>query len=257
MYTRCPACDSIYQLGIRELAEAAGVVRCGNCGKTFNSLANLFERQPESDDKPLRGLGMPPLLSDRILIQPELPGFDSAETPKSADQPATAAETIDQGLAPMAPQLSAGSSTGRRWAFAAILLAVAAAAQTLWLFNLPERLLEGRVATTPSASAAEALTLVARDMHAHPSAEDAVVISASLRNEAAVSVAFPIIELRLFDRSNQLLGVRRLQPEEYLNRPERAPTVLAAGATLPLIFELAVTGSPPAGFELRFLEIQR
>ena len=90
MYTRCPACDSIFELGTRELAEAAGVVRCGNCGKTFNSLANLFDRQPETDDQPLRGLGMPPLLSDRLLIQPDLPGFESETTAESAAQSAAA-----------------------------------------------------------------------------------------------------------------------------------------------------------------------
>jgi len=257
MYTRCPACDSIYELGTRELAEAAGVVRCGNCGKTFNSLANLFDRQPESDDQPLRGLGMPPLLSDHIQIQPDLPGFESEATPDSADRPVAAPEPVEQLPEPFTFGRPATSGSARAWALTAAVLALAAAAQAVWLFNLPERLFDGGVAMAPSIGASEALTLVARDMHPHPSADDAILISATLRNEAAVSVAFPIIELRLFDRSNQLLGVRRLPPEEYLNHPGRAPGALESGATLPLIFEPAITGSVPAGFEFRFLDARR
>src|SRR5690606_11992798 len=72
MYTRCPACQAVYELQARLLAEAAGVLRCGNCGKTFNSLSELFEDHPAESAQPLRGQGMPPMLEQPAMIQTEL-----------------------------------------------------------------------------------------------------------------------------------------------------------------------------------------
>ncbi|MGY6554768.1 MAG: DUF3426 domain-containing protein [Wenzhouxiangella sp.] len=246
MYTRCPACEAVYELSPAELAEAAGVVRCSNCGKTFNSLAQLFAAQPDSDDLPLRGQGMPPLLSHRILLQPDLPGFDVAPAeplPLSAPPLSTSADEVPLFQPEPKPLL---------WPAVTALLALLATAQALWLMELPQRWLDPGgshlVAGGPDAS----ISLIGRDMHAHPSLDDAMIINALMRNQSARLLEFPLIELRLFDRSNQLLGVRRLAPEDYLPDPARAPSGLAPGASLPLIIEVAVTGSEPTGFEFRF-----
>ena len=245
MYTRCPACEAIYELTPQELAEAAGVVRCSNCGKTFNSLAQLFAARPESDDQPLRAQGMPPLLAQRILLQPELPGFDPGPDPTAP--PSWVASSLDEA--------SDFRSQARPWLWPAVtaVLAVMAAAQALWLIDLPRGLGDRGSSRSPSgAPDAAAISLVGRDMHAHPSRDDAVVINALLRNQSMHLLDFPLIELRLFDRSNQLLGVRRLTPGDYLPDPARAPGGLAPGASLPLIVEVNVTGSEPTGFEFRF-----
>lgn len=244
MHTRCPACDALYELSPEELAEAAGVVRCSNCGKTFNSLAQLFTDRPEAGEAPLRGKGMPPLLAHRVLLQPELPGVEVNDlTP----------ETMAQAAVEEHPQPSErASARGLMWQGLAGALGLLAVAQSLWLVELPQRWLAFDSHATASAAPAEAIALIGRDLHAHPSREGAVVVSALLRNTSAQLIDFPLIELRLFDRSNQLLGVRRLQPEDYLPDPARAPSGFAPGASLPVIVELALIGSDPAGFELRF-----
>ncbi len=248
MFTRCPACEALYELTPTELAEAAGVVRCSNCGKTFNSLANLFNRQPEAEDEPLRGQGMPPLLGHRIFLQPHLPGLEQSEPSGLAR--ADAAEDPDAEAFVEAVLQPAPSRQG--WPIAVALLALLAVGQAMWMLGLPERWLDAPARNAAPASPDDAIALVGRDMHAHPTRSDAVIVSALLRNQSPGTVEFPIIELRLFDRSNQVLGVRRLQPEEYLPNPARAPSGLASGTMLPLIVEVAVTGSEPAGFELRF-----
>lgn len=254
MFTRCPACEALYELTPGELAEAAGVVRCSNCGKTFNSLANLFDRQPEAEDEALRGQGMPPLLAHRILLQPNLPGLDQATSEPAATGAETGAadETTSRHADPSIEEALQQSPNRTGWPIAVALLVLLAVAQGLWLLDLPERWLDASPGTTTPIGPDGAVALVGRDMHVHPTQPDAVVINALLRNQSASTIDFPVIELRLFDRSGQIVGARRLPPDDYLPNPARAPSGLAPGTLLPLIVEVAVTGSEPAGFELRF-----
>lgn len=253
MYTRCPACEALYELGPEELAEAAGVVRCSNCGKTFNSLASLFKGQPETGESPLRGKGMPPLLAHRILLQPALPGFD-ADAEGAAEAEASSVPPAPGQSADPAAAVSGvkGAGPGLRWPLAAALLAILALAQGLWLFDGLDHRFGSAGPATPAPVPADALVVVARDMHAHPTLDNAVVISASVRNQSNATMEYPVIELRLFDRSNQALGAVRLDPEDYLEHPARAPGGLAPGLVLPMIIEVTTPGSRPTGFELRF-----
>ena len=248
MYTRCPSCDALFELSLHELTEAAGVVRCSNCGKTFNSLASLFERRPEAEDQPLRGKGMPPLLTQRILVQPTLPGFDPEPGPEldraSGDPPFSDSASTDQ--------LTEGTQQPGAWLIASVVLIVLALAQLIWLLDFPDGLPTASPLTGPASQPADALALVARDLHPHPTLRDAVIISASLRNQSGMRIDFPVIELRLFDRSNQLVGALRLNPDDYLAHPARAASGLSAGGVVPLVIEVALPGSEATGFEFRF-----
>ena len=46
MYTQCPECESAFRVTADVLKQAAGMVRCGNCGSAFNSLDYLSEQKP-------------------------------------------------------------------------------------------------------------------------------------------------------------------------------------------------------------------
>lgn len=250
MFTRCPGCDAVYELQPRELAEAAGVVRCSNCGKTFNSLAALFAHQPEEFMKPLRGIGMPPLLGHRIYMQHEIPGLDDAppEPESGIDEAEDATAAAPDEFFPVGqPRIRSRAWTGMA---AALLLILAG--QLIWLFDAPARWpVSGN--TPDRVAPGTVMTVVSRDLHAHPSLREAVIVSATLRNQASIPVDLPILELRLYDSSNQILGVRRFQPEEYLPRSRRNDDQLSPGLDLPVILEVMVTGSQPSGFEFRFL----
>lgn len=43
MFTQCPQCDTIFELGIDELKAAEGQVCCGECNTVFNALASLSD----------------------------------------------------------------------------------------------------------------------------------------------------------------------------------------------------------------------
>lgn len=247
MYTRCPACEAAYELHPRELAEAAGVVRCSNCGKTFNSLAALFAEKPEEYMKPMRGRGMPPLLGHRIYQQHEIPGLDEAP-PRlgvASDEADAAANTPEQRVP------AEKTSDPRAWVAAAAALLILLIVQSVgWFDTLGQWF---NFATSDNrVTPAESMALVSRDLHAHPSRDDAVIISATLRNQGTLPVDLPVLELRLFDSSNQMLGVRRFQPEEYLPASRPRDQKMAPGLDLPVILDVVVTGSQPAGFEFRF-----
>lgn len=248
MYTRCPACEATYELQVQELVEAAGVVRCSNCGKTFNSLAFLFAQRPEQDRSPLRGGGMPPLLGHRVFLQQEIPGLEDSPVPPA--RPKLASDGEDEVVPP--DDFAAASTPSRSgpWVTAAAALLLVLAAQLIWLIDLPAQLspVESQGPMAPQ----DAITLVARDLHPHPSLSDAVIISATLRNRIDSPIALPILEVRLYDTSNQVLGARRFRPAEYLPTARREDRQLPPGRDLPIIFEVMVTGSMPAGFEFRY-----
>lgn len=43
MYTRCPACQTVFHLRASQLGAAHGQVRCGDCGEIFQSLSFLYD----------------------------------------------------------------------------------------------------------------------------------------------------------------------------------------------------------------------
>lgn len=48
MYTQCPDCQIAFRVTARVLQQAAGKVRCGNCGNAFSALDHLSEELPDS-----------------------------------------------------------------------------------------------------------------------------------------------------------------------------------------------------------------
>lgn len=251
MYTRCPACQAVYELQARVLAEAAGVVRCGNCGKTFNSLSELFEQHPDSSDEPMRGEGMPPMLEHPDMVQAELPV-------EYFDEPVN--EPGEPGDIEPLPGFEDEQSkaTVRRWLWPAVsgALLLLLVIQLWALWQTPgspvARWLGSSAQPDAGLDPNEAIQIVSRDMHPHPSLDDAVIISASLRNQADTAVPFPIVEVRFYDASQQILGVRRLNPDEYLREADVIERGLPAGVVMPVLLEFVVGTSDPAGFQLRF-----
>lgn len=251
MYTRCPACQAVYELKASVLAEAAGVVRCGNCGKTFNSLSELFEQHPESSEEPMRGSGMPPMLEHPDMVQAELP-VEYFDQPGQAGGESNAVEPLP-GF-----EYDRTAGEGHRWLWPAIsgALLLLLLVQLWALWQTPgspvARWLGGSSQPDGGLDPNEAIQIVSRDLHPHPSLDDSVVISASLRNQAGTAVPFPIIEVRFYDASQQILGVRRVTPLEYLRDPQVIERGLPGGVVMPILLEFIVGTSEPAGFQMRF-----
>jgi predicted Zn finger-like uncharacterized protein len=251
MFTRCPSCQSVYELEAVALAEAAGVVRCGNCGKTFNSLSHLFTEHPDAAASPIQGGGMPPLLEHRSMTQPELPGVNLGEDPE-IETWSSPGPVLDLELSE--PSATAGAHSA--WKLATLALAAALLIQTIVHWQTPGSMLVGlfnpAAAGLTMADASETIQIVSRDMHRHPTLDDAVIISATLRNPSSHHLGWPVLEVRLYDPSQQVLGIRRLQPAEYLQNPDAHDRGMSPGLMIPVILEFVVGTTEPSGFDFRF-----
>ncbi len=247
MHTRCPGCQAGYELTAALLAEASGVVRCGNCGKTFNTLSHLFDESPTEHAEPIRGGGMPPLLEHAELIQTELPVLvEEPEAPEPAefDDPGTALPKEDTWHAP-----------SLLWPTVSAVLLVLLLVQTWVLWQTPGSplaRLAGSGSIDERVNPNEVIQIISRDMHRHPSLDDAMVVSANLRNTGQFMIDWPVLEVRFYDASQQLLGVRRLEPGQYLHDERRIDDGMAPGTIIPLVMEFVVGATEPSGFRIRF-----
>lgn len=248
VFTRCPGCQAVYELDATILGAAAGVVRCGNCGKTFNTLSQLYPVYPDENSEPVSSGGMPPLLEHPELVQAELPVMvTDLEEESDEDQTQT-----EQAIDTTAFELN---NPVTLWASASAVLALALLVQTWMLWQAPNAPLAGwlgggseEVHSDPN----EAIQIVSRDMHRHPSLDDAIVVSASLRNQEQFEIDFPIMEVRFYDASEQVLGARRVRPEEYLHDPDLIARGMPSGTVIPLLMEIVIGSTEPSGFQIRF-----
>jgi hypothetical protein len=240
-----------------ELGKAGGMVRCGSCGRTLNALARLYLSFPNGRAEPVSPSGMPPMLQPHVEQEriPEQRSDDAAAPAPPELSDARAEPAADErgpelhlDLEPDPPPPWA------RWAWPALtgVLLLSLAVQLFgpagWRVDV-EWLRFGEAEPVPIA---DAVQLVSRDMHPHPSLDDAFVISAVLFNRSERPVPWPNIELRLFDASQQVIGRRRLAPHDYLAADTDLERGFAPDLRVPLVLEMAVASSAPAGFSMSF-----
>jgi hypothetical protein len=104
----------------------------------------------------------------------------------------------------------------------------------------------------PLVAAPQQLQLLASNVQAHPSVAGALMISASVRNDAAFAQPYPILTITLSDAQGQRLAMRRLQPREYLDDSTILQQGLAPGASAVLLLELEDPGDKAVAFEFNF-----
>ena len=96
------------------------------------------------------------------------------------------------------------------------------------------------------------LNLLARDVQAHPSVPGALLITASLRNDAEFAQPYPVVSITLSDANGKRLAMRRLRPVEYLGDARALQQGLAPGATAALMLEVEDPEGKAVAFEFGF-----
>lgn len=248
MYTRCEHCQAVLPIRPEDIAQAGGMVRCGSCGRTINALSAMFREVPGEGSQPIPAGGMPPMLAPLVeqdaLIRDEEPDA----LPDALDFEAEDVPAVDPDFTPDPPPKWARIL----WPTLAVLAIVALAFQFFGPEDLRVRPDALGLGAPPPADLGEAIELVSRDLHRHPSLSDAVIVSAVLVNRSERAVPFPRIDLRLYDASQQVIGQKLLDPADYLD-PEADPNgTLGPNVRLPLVLEMVVEGSDPSGFSMSF-----
>lgn len=238
MYLVCPSCETVYAVRAAMLREGQGEVRCGTCRAVFNGLDYLV------DDLPVAGSdGAPPVIAGE--------GGDTPEVLR-ADQ--------DAQEAPPSPALrNAGL-----WAAAAVLM-IALGFQYLWFApeDLMSRFPQARAAVERFCHAAgclrhavrapEQISMLSRDVRAHPRFEGALLVTATFSNTASWAQPFPALRFSLYDVNGETIAARTFTPAQYLDGILPPDSALPPGQPVQVALEMLAPEEAAVSFEFVFL----
>jgi len=265
MYTQCPECLTIYKIGAELIGQGHGSARCGHCAATFDVLRSLTDALPAEtiEQLPLHRIEtVPPQLSVPALrpqgAQQSLL-FDPDERMR---RPSSQSRQTAPAFARSAPT-AYRSARNWPWALGSGVLAMTLLAQIGYAERAPllddarvrpwfDRACATLGCKLPLRHDPARLALLSRDIRPHPSVPNALIISASLRNDAAVTQAFPEVDIVMSDLDENRIAMRRFRPQEYLGDARTIATGMAPGSTAALVFEVADPGKNAVAFEFKF-----
>lgn len=261
MYTQCPECLTIFQVDVTDISGAHASVRCGHCAAVFDALVTLAAELPP---EPINRLAQHPVLS----VPPQL---GSPVYRPHPDQGALFHDPDERKPAGRPPSSPAFARRRRRernqrnwpWLAASALLLLTLGTQIAWGersqwvdSNAARPWLDQLCARVgcrlPLRHDIASLKLLSRDIRPHPSVANALIISATLRNDAPFTQAFPIVDITLSDLDDNRVAMRRFRPREYVGDPRLIESGLRSGATTALIFEVEDPGHNAVAFAFDF-----
>lgn len=267
MLTQCPECSAVFRLHAPTLSAAQGFVTCGACATVFSALARLAdeptspsgvaaETQPES----------PPIIINNAANLPEV-SITEAAGDDAAPLSVINIDAVPAVLRADVERLVRRQRSGLVWAWSVLALLGASAllAQLAWNYRAPlltrypelrpvgEQLCTELGCRLDPPHDARAIELVARDVREHPHYARALLVNATLANRSAAVAAYPIIELGIYDNTGGVVGIRRFESNQYLDKSIDPTTGLAAGRTLYVVLEIAEVSARAASFEFKFL----
>lgn len=92
------------------------------------------------------------------------------------------------------------------------------------------------------------LELLSRDVRADPASAGVLVITATVRNDAAFRQPWPVVAVQLTDLDNNVIAMRRFLPAQYISDAARRHAGIAPGAIAAVAFEVADPGQRASGF---------
>jgi predicted Zn finger-like uncharacterized protein len=286
MITRCPHCQTRFGVQAEHLDLAAGQVQCGRCFNMFDARQALEE--PATDNEAAENDTPVPEPSEDPefipLLRPSIAEIPSADEPgpeatEETETPEPAWATPDDVASAPAREPSwedfaedEPGQTGTRtinlrhewpWllgsaALSAVLLFQALRSPGLgYVREHPGSWLAYPVCAVascelPARRDLAAVRLLARDVREHPVYQDALLINATLENAADFAQPYPLVEVRLANNRNQILGQRAFRPEEYLDAAADPAAGMRPGLPVHLRLEVAIRSDEVSNFEFNF-----
>jgi predicted Zn finger-like uncharacterized protein len=226
--TRCPSCATVFRVIDAQLHASAGRVRCGRCGTTFDALASLA---------------------------PENARSGAADSTPATRRVRPVSETFDFG-----PQARTGRTWG--WWVATVTALFALALQLAYHYRTEVGLVFPEVkpliqlvcaelaCEVPLPRRAELLSIESSDLQADSTSPNVMVLTATLRNRAGFSQAFPLLELSLTSAQDRTIARRVLNPKDYVPRGTQTSSGFAAGSELSVRVYIEAASLRPTGYRL-------
>ncbi len=256
MYTQCPECLTIYAVDVPVLAQAHGNVRCGRCTMVFDALPSLSDALPS---EPFAGLPARPPAEPPLLVEPLLHPAPDVVTDEQSDGASVTHATPDFAR----PRVRRRTHRNVRWIAGCALLALLLIAQLVWanraslgadsaMRPVLARVCAALGCTLPPLKDISKLTLLSRDIRPHPSVPGALIISATIRNDADFTQPYPVIRISLSDLDGNAIAMRRFRPAEYVSDPKTRAAGLPPDGTVAAVFEVEDPGKNAVAFEFGF-----
>lgn len=292
MYTLCAHCKTLFRVNAQQLAAAQGQVRCGICHASFNALDNLAEQPDDllSKFQSITGTvdfvaedttppALFPLDVGAALPVPLSPGASAAsnqgEHPASCDNSANEFDLInaspiitDERSDPATlipePKKRISLSATVAWSAVNLTLIFILAIQFIY-FNRRdlaqyaewrptlEEICRYAGCEIPHQRDITKITLINRELRSHPAVVNALLVTATLVNNAPFRQPYPMLQLSLSDFSGRTVAIRRFQPAEYMSRVVGIESGMLPGMPVGVSLELADPGKAAVGFEFSFI----
>ena len=97
------------------------------------------------------------------------------------------------------------------------------------------------------------ITLINRELRSHPAVANALLVTATLVNNAAFRQPYPMLQLSLSDFSGRTVAMRRFDPVEYMGKVADIQGGMRPGQPVEVSLELADPGKAAVGFEFSFI----
>jgi len=255
MQIECPHCHSVFRVPPADLELADGQVRCGHCLAIFDANNPQNRVHPEISDELTEQLTENDDEFTEVTVAPE----DYAETHLVADviPPELRAETRQKK--------KSGSLLRSFLLSIGILLSIAAGVLQYAYYNRTELVKIAELqpwlekactlakCSLPQPRDTRLFLLSSKNIFTHPNEKNALMISATIINQATFAQAYPIIELRFADVRGQTIAARRFSASEYLAIPAEQITRIASGASVSFNLEIIDPGDDMVSYEFKFL----
>ncbi len=285
MFTRCSSCGAVFRVTLEHLQASAGQVRCGVCETVFDAFASLTASDPRGEGMPAPQTmsARPPAgrenrsaATAREVDSPAGLGRQSAAAaPVQADHGGTSGAAVGNAKPPSPPPPPSPAATaardlpapavsrGRDWAPALVVLlslagflqagyflraelAAYAPALRPWL----ERACLPLGCGVPLPRATEQLSIEGSDLRAlDPTRPGRVLLTATIRNRAPFTQAWPLLELTLTNVRDEAVIRRAFTATEYLAPAAPGPGI-GPGVEATVRMPLEAQDLQPVGYRL-------
>lgn len=260
LYTRCPACHTVFRVTPAQLALRAGQVRCGHCQTVFDGKAALIApARAGTTDEP-----------SVIETTPESPDAALGATNVAFRTEPTPSPAADAAVAPPVEyeQRFSWDRTQRRQRGLNVLFAVGVplliallVVQTLFHFRdfiaarwpATHGVLAQMCAVAGCSVEAprdiEVLAIEGSDLQADPAHRGLLILTATVRNRSGLPVSYPHLELSLTDSRDQTVASRALAPADYAGGAD-VRSGIAANAEIAIKLFVDASATDQAGYRL-------
>ncbi len=276
-FTRCPSCRTVFRVTAAQLEMRAGQVRCGHCRTVFDGVAHLVSLAPlapaadddEFDESLLSRPTMTLRRAQALDPPPPAAADDRIEPTFGAQEPRPEPPPAPEPAASPAPAKPAYDPREAYWRTMALFYGVGVPLLALLLigqaaFHFRDAIAARWPAAAPALARACALAgcrvgapqdivelaITASDLQADLAHKGLLILTATLRNRSAMTVAYPHIELTLTDASDQVVVRRALAPSDYAGGTADLAAGIPGNAEVAVKLFIDASATTQAGYRL-------